>query len=410
MRRRTLVAIVVLVVALGAVVVGGIVSTDSSDGELRVMWVSDTARDSNGNHHAPAVAESLVYAPISGASGTDQCGLVALDASTGGVTWQDPIPPDNCTIHSIADPTVADFDDDGTEEVLAATTEERLVAYDPGSGDVEFTYELSSYGYTQPVVADILGDDSPETVVVDVTGTIFVIRADGTTAWTRQTESYTWGQPAVADFDGDGQPEVAVGGARSSGLSLFEHDGTPAWETPVAFEGSITWMTTGETNVTAGPGVVVATTAGTVAMVDGDGRVVWDRDLGSFAAVDAMVDGDDDGSKEVYAVAKDGTLSSLDAETGETEWETTLTTETVQMMPPPAAGDIDGDGSAELVAPAHDGSVSVVDPVTGDVSARYERAGVIYTHPALADVDGDGDAEAFVTYGRGRVVGLDFAA
>lgn len=130
MRRRTLVAIVVLVVALGAVVVGGIVSTGSLDDELRAMWVSDTARDSNGNHHAPAVAESLVYAPISGASGTDQCGFVALDASTGGATWQDPIPPDNCTIHSIADPTVADFDDDGDAEAFVTHGRGRVVGLD----------------------------------------------------------------------------------------------------------------------------------------------------------------------------------------------------------------------------------------------------------------------------------------
>jgi outer membrane protein assembly factor BamB len=144
-------------------------------------------------------------------------------------------------------------------------------------------------------------------------------------------------------------------------------------------------------------------------MIDGASRErEWSRNLGSYAAVHAFGDGDDDGTSEVYAVAKDGKLRSLDTTTGETEWTTTLTTGDVQMMPPPALGDVDGDGDPELVAVTNDGIVSVVNPESGTVLERFERVAPIYTHPRLADIEGDGDLEAFVMYADGRVVAFDF--
>ena len=412
MRRRTLLALALLLVALASLVAGAVVQNGQSGGELAVSWVSDTAREVSGNHHAPAVGEvdgeKLVYLPISGTTGTDDCELAALDAATGDPRWHYQIPASDCAIHSVADPTVADYDADGVEEVLAATTENKLIAFDPRSGDVEFEYELTSYGYTQPIVADLVGDDRPEIVVVDVRGTVSVVRGDGTAVWTRQLGSYTWGQPAVEDFDGDDRLEVAVGAGGSGELHLFEHDGTPVWDDPVSFDSSITWMATGQADGDDDAEVVVATAqGGRVAMVDGDGSIVWERDLGSFAAVNAVVDGDGDGSEEVYAVARDGVLYSLAASDGTTEWQTTLTTGDIQMMPPPSAGDVDGDGAIELVAPTNDGIVSLVDPRSGEVVSTYEREDAIYTRPALADVDGDRDAEVFVMYGRGRVVAFD---
>lgn len=134
--------------------------------------------------------------------------------------------------------------------------------------------------------------------------------------------------------------------------------------------------------------------------------VLRERDLGTFAAVHGVADGDEDGTEDVYAAAATGGLYSLDAESGQTEWRTRLTNADVQMMPPPAVGDVDG--SPELVAPANDGTVSLVDPTTGEVTTTYEREVPIYTHPTMADIDDDDDVEALVMYGDGRVVALDF--
>lgn len=413
MRPRTLAVLGLIVIVAGGIAVTSFIGTQQSNVETSVMWVSDTARDSGGNHHAPAAGRvqgtPIVYAPVSGRADTPNCALVALDGTSGSDRWSYPVPPANCTIHSVADPTLADFDSDGTREVLAATTEQTVTAYDPLTGDLEFRHNLTSYGYTKPIVADFVGDSDPEVIVVDVDGTIFVLDANGTTVWSKQLSSYAWGQPSVADFDGDGDPELTVA-TGTGNLYLFEQNGSPAWKQPQSYEGSITWMTTAEADDDDAVEIVVATAStGRVSMVDGaSGEREWTRNFGSYAAVHAFGDGDGDGTSEIYAVAKDGKLRSLDATTGETEWTTSLTTGDVQMMPPPALGDIDGDGDSELVAVTNDGIVSVVDPESGAILERYEREVPIYTHPELADIDGDGDLEAFVMYARGRVVAFDF--
>jgi outer membrane protein assembly factor BamB len=414
MRSRTLVALAVLFIVFGGLAVGGLVTERSSGTSLTMSWVSGTDREIGGNHHAPAVARAnegwLVYAPVSGRSDTTGCALVALDGATGEKRWDDGIPAPDCAIHSVADPTVADYDGDGTAEVLVATTEERLAAHDPATGDVEFTYNLTNYGYTRPLVTDVTGDDRAEIVAVDVSGTVSVIRPDGTTVWERSLDAYTWGQPAVADFDGDGGQEVAVAAGSAGELHLFEHDGDRAWAEPTTFEGSITWMATGQADSDAATEIVVATAAGgRVAMIDGDGRTIWQRDFGSLAAVHNVTDGDRDGDSEVYAVDESGVLTALTATTGETEWTTTLTSADVQMMPPPDVGDVDGDDRPEIVAVTNDGRVSVVDPRWGAVLTTHEREASIFTHPVLADVDGDGAGEVFVMYADGRVARFDVA-
>jgi outer membrane protein assembly factor BamB len=420
MRARTLAALSIIIIAAGGVGVVALTDTAGAGTTMTVTWVSDTARDTGGNHHAPAAANAagvgdvdpMVYAPISGRADTNDCALVALGAGDGAERWSYPVPAANCTIHAVADPTLADFDSDGVRELLAATTEQAVTAYHPRTGDVEFRHNLTSYGYTSPVVGDLVGDDRPEVVVVDVRGTVFVLRANGTVVWSRQLSSYTWGQPAIEDFDGDGAPELAVGLGDEGKLRLFEADGSPAWDEPQSYGSSITWMTTGQADEDGAVEVVVATAnGGRVSMVDGaTGERVWTREFGAFAAVHAFGDGDGDGDPEVYAVAKDGDLRSVDGATGRTEWTTTLTTASVQMMPPPALGDVDGDGDAELLAVTNDGIVSAVDPVSGEVLATHERDGEarIYTHPELADTDDDGREEAFVMYADGRVFAFEF--
>ncbi len=411
MRRATLAAIGVIALVAGGVAV---VALSGGGPSMTPLWISDTATDTRANHHAPAAGafgnDALVYAPVSGATDSPNCALVALDAANGTERWSEGVPNENCTIHAVADPTLADFDGDGSRELIAATTERAVFAHDPLDGSVEFRYNLSSYGYTKPIVADLAGDDGRELVVVDAKGTVYVVHPDGETAWTAQLDSYTFGQPAVADFDGDRGPELAVAVGGDGGVRLFEPDGTTRWTRST--NATVTWMTTGQADDDAAVEVVVATSSGgRVTAFDGaSGETEWSRDLGAFAAVHALGDGDGDGDPEVYATARDGVLRALAGADGETEWTTALTAADVQMMPPPAMGDVDGDGDPELVAPSNDGVVSVVDPDSGAVLVSHEREATVYTRPVLTDTDGDGDVEAYVVYADGRIGGFDFAA
>lgn len=402
MRTATVAVAVLLVVGLVGVAVVGL---GDSGGSLSEQWVSDTGRDVVANHHAVAVGDGRVYAPVSGMSKSTNCALVALDVDDGSTTWSYSIPAANCTIHSVADPTVADYDDDGTDEVLVATTEDELAAFAPASGDKEFSQTLSEYGYTKPVVADLAPTEGDELVVADSAGVVFVLNSSGDTLWTHDFGTYIWGQPVVADFDADSESELFVA-ADDGNATLLAADGSVEWRRQT--DDSIQWATTGDVDNDEAHEAFVATSGGTVVALDGaDGREEWRIDVGRFAAVDALADTDGDGAQELYVTARDGELRRVDAATGTISWSVDLATDSVQMMPPAVVGDVDGDGEADIVVAGNDGTVSVVSP-DGSVQATYARNVPIFTHATLADTDGDGDDELFVMYADGRVVSLDY--
>jgi outer membrane protein assembly factor BamB len=409
MRPRTFAAVVLVfaLLAAGAVLaLGGL----GGGSDLALEWASDTHHDVSVNHHHPAVLtgdEPLVFAPVSGRANTTDCALLALDAADGDEQWRHQVPADRCAIHAVADPSIGDFDADGTREVFAATTERRVYGFAPASGDVEFAHRLSAYGYSKPLVTDFVGDDRPEVVVVDAKGEVSVVHANGTTEWTRQLDAYTFGQPAVEDFDADGDPELVVGISGNGSVYAFERDGGLAWSRSNATDRGVTWQTTGQLDDDPAVELVTATGGGRVVTYDGrTGATEWKRNFGNLAAVHAVGDGDGDGTREVYATAEDGVLRALDGRNGETEWTTALTTADVQMMPPPSLGDVDGDGERELVATTNGGKVAVVSPADGAVESTYTRDVTVYTHPVLADADGDGADEVYVMYSDGVVVAL----
>jgi outer membrane protein assembly factor BamB len=408
MRALTAALLVAFVVGLAAA--GGVALTGvTGDAELAPIWISDTGRDVSANHHAPAFADGTVFAPVS--SDDDEagsCALYALDAGDGGVRWRSPLPAANCTIHSVADPAVADANGDGEPEVLAATTERELASFDPETGEKTAAHPLPNYGYTRPIVADLAPSPGAETIVVDTTGTVLVLTRDGREAWRVPFGAYTFAQPSVADFDADGSPELLVA-ARDGTVALLDGSGETRWR--LSGVGSVSWATVGDVDDDPAREAVLATIEGRVVAIDGrDGRVEWRHDGGefAFASVHALDDGDADGTTEVYVATRDGRITALSADSGAVEWRTALVAEGMRMMPPPSMGDLDGDGGPELLAPANDGTVSVVDPATGDVLATYGRDASIFTHATLADVDGDGDEEAVVVYADGRVVALDY--
>ena len=401
-----------LVAAVGATGVGlpGGPATETP------LWTSDTGRNIGGNHHAPAVADGRVYAPLSGPGTPAGCELVALHGADGGLVWRAPVVT-NCTIHAVADPAVVDTDGDGVDEVLVATTEETLQVYSR-AGHLLRESTLADYGYTRPVVADLGNDGETETVVVDVRGTVVVLDAAGETVWEYALDDYVWADPVAGDVDGDGASEVFVA-QRDGSLTLLDGDGAVEWRASVGDDPALSWLVSGQADDDPALELVVATVDGGVYAVDGaTGATEWRRDVGSLASVGGFGDGDGDGAPEVYVADNSGTVRAVDAASGTTEWATRVTDGPVQMMPPPSLGETDGDGRPDLVVPAHDGSVSKLDPTDGHVVSRYVRQvdadardrglNRIFARATLGDVDGDGDDDAVVVYADGTVVALGF--
>ena len=407
MKRRTFVVVLGLFFVLAFVGVFGAVQIMGSGGSLTELWVSETARDAIGNHHAPTATEigneTVVIAPVNAPQKVGDCGLVVFNMELE-ERWRGTVSPDACNIHAFGDPTVADLDGDGNKEVFVATTEEVVHAYDLRTGREEFSRELAGWGYAAPVVADFTPSAGRELIVADLSSGVFVFNDTGALVWSRNL-SGTTGPIFVDDFDADGANELAIGEGKN--ITVLEHNGTIAHQIPAG--GSMTWMTVGQADDDTAIEIIATTITGRVVAVDGrTGTIEWTKQYNTLAAVYAFGDGDGDGQAEVYAVAQDGKLRALDASDGTTEWTTTLTTEDVQMTPPPALGDLDGDGDPELVAVSQDGVVSVVNPKSGDIIDSYKRDVSIWMRPTLTNLDDDDALEILVVYGDGRVVALAY--
>ncbi|MFB6360595.1 MAG: PQQ-binding-like beta-propeller repeat protein [Halobacteriales archaeon] len=410
-RRRGLLLVLGLAVL---VAVGGALAVTlvPSGPTLIATWVSDPPDGAGGNHHGPAVGtvdgQPLVFAPISGVSQGPACRLAALDAATGEAVWRHQVPPEDCTVHAVADPTVAVRN--GRLSVIVATTQNAVFDLAPASGAVRDRFDLDSYGYTPPQMVDLSPDPGQELLIADARGTVQLIDANGSVRWRESYGAFIWAQPIVADFSGGGERQVAIG-TSDGRLLVLDRTGGTVREVVDPFNGSVTWMAAGQLDEDPALEIVAATASGQVIAVDGaTGRVQWTRTFGQFAAVATIGDGNNDGTNEVYVTAADGAVRALAAGTGRTEWERTVATRDVQMMPPPVLGDVTGDATADLVVVSNDGRVVALNPGSGAVLAEYTRDEMVFEKATLADVDDDPGLETFVMYADGAVVRLDYKA
>ena len=411
MKPRTFAVMLGLLFVLLAIGVLGTFQMLGSGGTLTELWVSDTARDTIGNHHAPTAKhvgdETLIAIPVNANTGQQvgDCALYVFGVDLE-KQWQTSVPPDDCNIHTFGDPTIADLDGDGGDEVFVATTERVIRVHDARTGQELFRRDLAGWGYAAPVITDFTPSKGRELIVADLSGGVAAFDSSGASLWSQNFSSIV-APIFVEDFDADGTNELAIGEGKN--VIIIESDGTIATQTGV--EGSVTWMTTDQADDDSAVEIVAAASNGRIVAVDGEtGKIEWEQEYNTLAAVYAFGDGDEDGQAEVYAVAQDGKLRALDASDGVVEWTTTLTTKDVQMMPPPALGDLDGDSAPELVAVSQDGVVSVVNPKSGSIVDSYKRDVPIWMRPTLAELDNDEGLEILVTYGDGRVVALSFSS
>lgn len=424
------VAVIFLFSATSAM--GPITEQPAGEGELTELWVSTPPPNLASNHHTPAVlysnGEAFIAVPLNSRQGT-LCKLSMLNSS-GSEQWNQSVHEQLCTVHAYSDPEIADFNGDTHPEVLVATTEEVFVTYNLSTGAQEFRHNLTSLGFSQPMVVNFTSHPGHETIVVDLLGGVFVFRPTGEVLWTKKFGDARVRSPAVKDFDADGTPELAIGQLRGA-VVVLEPNGTTAWRTNFTEQISVKWMTTGQLDEDSPIEIVIATITGHIIAVDGKtGAIEWTRDLASpgaaasepstalhtdlavhgirGASVRAVGDGDGDGQVEVYAADRDGALYSLGGNNGSIEWTTTLTTQNVNVAPPPVFGDIDGNGARELIAVDYTGQVSVIEPKTGNITASYKRNMSINTFPRIADITGDGVPEIIIIYDDGSVVALSY--
>ena len=160
--------------------------------------------------------------------------------------------------------------------------------------------------------------------------------------WVANPDMIMEGAPMVVDLDGDGDAEILTAAYESiivvdgTGEELWRFDTRGRYSTcPAILERE------GQS-----PLIYAGDNKGMFTCLDGGGRVVWQKDMGSiFCSGPALADLDKDGGVEVIQGDQAGLVSALDALTGEVVWERQLEGECAS----PAVGDLDRDGNLEIV-------------------------------------------------------------
>jgi len=414
MRPRTVAVLGGLLVVFGGLIVFGL-SISSSGGTLNEAWVSDTPRDNQVNHHAVGVGPDgdVIVAPVAEVPHSDvpitntSCALVRLDSANGSVRWRTGMPAEDCFTHALTQPAIEDIDGDGAVEVIVSTTENALITYDARTGIEEWRAPLETYGYGRPTIANTTSASGPEVVTSDISGGIVVTRGNGSIVWRIGLNTTVWNgvsvweAPIVDDIDGDTQPEILVGS--NNGPILLSANGDVEW----LRNGSATYVATAQIDDDPAIEVFTAGTS-TIRAYDGaSGSEEWARSL-SNGRIHTAADADGDDTIELYVGRTGGDILALNAETGETEWSTSISSSDDTTVPPPVLGDVTGDGQPEVIAVAETGNVVVLDAESGAELARYERNVPIWTFATPADIDDDGRMDILVRYGDGRVVALNY--
>ncbi len=231
--------------------------------------------------------------------------------------------PNFCT------PALADIDNDGLPEIIFASGNGRIYAWNGDGSDVPgFPVVTNAYFNSSPAVGylDGPGDTTPEIVVPGTNDSIYVIEPDGTRrpgwpVWNRCDGTSKCPSPAIADMNNDGYNDI-VFQSTNGYLFAYNRDATGIWPLSAIKYSTLTSGTSECSPV--------------VADLNGDGRndVLMGDETGNLVAISGL----------------DGTVLP--------GFPIQLAGE---VRGAPAVGDIDGDGMTEIVVADWDKNVYVWD-------------------------------------------------
>lgn len=301
-----------------------------------------------------------------------------------------------------------------------------------------FPFMTSSTIAASPCVADLEGDGLMELVVASSDGTVDLLRADGRplVGWPVHLEADCFAPPAAGDVDADGRLEIAL--ADGSGrLRLMRASGLPAAGWPVALSAGSTPAQAifaapamGDLDGDGADEICVADAAGTVWVLDGEGRVLpgWPRPTASASsaaaagvpaavlASPALADLDGRPGLEIVTGSHSGEIHAWDiAGQALPGWPVTLPGRPRAGFGDPAVGDVNADGRPEIVVAAEAAGEHAAAVFALDGSGRFLPGWPVALDEAcnagaaLGDLDGDGADDIVVATlgGNAALVALD---
>lgn len=203
--------------------------------------------------------------------------------------------------HGCMDMAAQDLDGDGTPEIVIANKYGSVYVLRP-DGTV-FLSSITSIGDVSFALGDLDGDGRTEIVHGSSTGDLVAVDLKGKVLWRFDNYGYPVERLLCTDLDGDGRPEILL--ASGTGyLYCLGPDGNPRWEKRLG-------LAVHDVAV-AGGRLFAGTEEGLLHALDPSGEVVWTRAAGAAVLKLAPIRAGD--AARVLVGLADGRLAAVAAE------------------------------------------------------------------------------------------------
>ncbi|MFH1739704.1 MAG: FG-GAP-like repeat-containing protein [bacterium] len=318
----------------------------------------------------------------------------------------------------VFDPSAADLDGDGREELVVGHNAGFIYAMNAENGEIlwerNIGTELSSWRMATP--ADLNGDGRAEVIASNMDGWIYCLSPDGNVVWRSKIEEYRLTTPAVGDINNDGDPEIVYGSSTRHMVAL-DADGHVLWDSfqPALHLGRTAPIIAdldrdGDAEI-YGMSSMIAFDTGLVSLNGKDGSLRWVGATHHKAYRGRNVVRFNDGTYGILACDKGNNVCAYQAD-GQLRWRTRISGHGIWTAP--VVADLDGDGICEIVVTvrgvSRDGlGISwYVLNVSGEILGAYESEGGGFGGALVEDIDGDGILEVVIVSQSGKATSYTF--
>jgi outer membrane protein assembly factor BamB len=302
--------------------------------------------------------------------------------------------------HILCGPLVDDVNHDGSDEIIIATKDGRILLLDLYANKkweyaitekidkVDFMFmeqETVHSVFGTPRAADIDGDGKKEIVFGTQLGSVYALSCEGKFLWKFESESAIKGSVAFADVNMDGRTEV-IFGSDDKKLYVLSNKGKLLWSYNAGAGIQVTPAVSKENKL-----IIFGDDEGKVNCVSFERKLLWSFKTGDKIVAEAVVKNLGNGAESVLIGSTDNTLYVLDIN-GNLKWSYPTQGSIIAR---PVLYDLDGNGTQEIILPSCDNTAYAITNDGAKVWS-YETNFWVAATPIVLDIDNDGKVEIIV--------------